>query len=146
MQIKNTWESLVWIVIGISLLGIVLLGIWQLLSYSRIIMEDNTEISHIQTLSQNTQNIINNIDINTIAEWDYFYIHKNNTTQFFDIFTGAINKGYQYIDTQWEYIPDITAHSWTQIYSRKTLISKKDNYLNSPVIFTDIQIEKLIKK
>lgn len=126
---NKKWESLVWIVIWILLLTFVILGLYNLILYSEstnITFEENS-IKWI--LSDNTQSVLYKLNINGINEWSGFYLHKNNTTKSFDVYTGAINLKYKYIDKFWEFVS--TGATDRDIYSREIILEKIDTNTNT---------------
>ncbi len=144
---KNNYkgESFVAIIVWISILSIVLLWIWNLMMYSRALIEKYQSENNIVILKNNVKNIIRNIDTTSLVEHEVFYLNKNNTLKTFDIFTGSSNSDYKYINRFWENITDPVNYVWS-VFSRVLWIEKNidEDWIESQII--KVNIKKLIKK
>ena len=76
-----------------------MLGIVNILIFSTDVTAKYNETNRVQVLKQNLTNAIKKMDTSMIQENEIFYVHKNNITHQYEIFTGAINEAqYKYID------------------------------------------------
>lgn len=141
---NNNAESLVWIIIWVFILSFIVLWVTNLLINSKDIVDtyDNKKI--INLLKNNTENIIKEIDTSAIQESEIFYLHKNNSTYEFEVFTWTTNAEYKYIDKYWTKVNDLT---WTTdtIYSRTLLLERDDTSIWSDHQIIKVSIKKLIK-
>ena len=142
---NNFWESLVWIVIWVFILSFIILWITNLLINSKSTVETYENKKIINILKNNTENIINKIDISSINESEEFYLYKNTSLKQFNIFTWSLNVAYKYIDQYWNKVNDLTWFQW-DIYTRTITIKRIDNSLWSKHNIMSINIEKYIKK
>ncbi len=111
------WESLVWIVIGITILSFCILWIVNIINYSTNLIDSFTKNVRLNILKDNLSHITDALDTNNIAENELFYIYKNSTGSVFQIFTWATNVGYKYIDENGNKVDDTTNFEWP-LYSR----------------------------
>ena len=135
-------ESLAWILIWIMLLTFVVFGLYNLILYS---VDTNLGFEESTTkgfLEDNTLNILHWINTDGIHEWSGFYIYKDNVSKTFEIFTGASNIQYKYINEFWEKVNTGT-YEWN-IYEREAKIEKIDLVTNSKIY--SVLIEKYYKK
>lgn len=145
-MIKNTsWESLVWIIIWVFILSFIIIWITNLLINSKDIINKYENKKTISILKNNTENIIQKIDISKVNETEIFYLYKDNTVNEYKIFTWTINDEYKYIDTYWNKIDDLINFEW-HIYSRLLLVERDDNIVWDNHQIIKISIKKLIKK
>ncbi len=133
---NKKWESLVWIIIWILLLTFVIMWLYNLILYS-----ENTNISFEENsvkwiLKDNVQSISYKINTNGINEWSGFYIYKNNGSKTFEVFTGASNIKYKYIDMYGEF-----TDTWVtdkNIYERIIKVEKIDPITNGRIYSVSI--------
>jgi hypothetical protein len=135
-------ESLAWILIWIMLLTFVVFGLYNLILYSVDTNLGFEESTHKWFLEDNTLNILYKINTDGISEWSGFYIYKDNVSKTFEIFTGASNIQYKYINEFWEKV-DTGTYEWN-IYGREAKIEKIDSVTNSKIY--SVLIEKYYKK
>lgn len=119
MQINNqkNAESLAAVIIAVFILSIALTWIINVVSFSKetSLSYESKIFEHI--LQSNSDNIINKIDRSDVWEEEYFYIHKDSNNKEFEIFTGALNEEYQYIDRLGNKIENTNENIWN-IYKR----------------------------
>ncbi len=118
-------ESFVGIVVWVFILSFVMLWIVNILIFSTDVTAKYNESNRIQILKQNLTNVIKTIDTSGINENEIFYVHKNRAASVYEIYTGAVNEHYKYIDELWNTIPDINTFKW-DIYSQVLWISTED--------------------
>lgn len=145
MKINYKWESFVAIIVWISILSIVLLWIWNLMMYSRAIIEKYQDENNIMILKNNVKNILRSIDTSSLYEHEIFYLNKNDTLKTFEIFTGSINSNYKYINKYWDFLSDYATYEWN-IYSRIFWVEKSldNNWIETQLI--KVNIKKLIRR
>ena len=143
-MIKNNKlaESLVWIIVWVFILSFVLLGIWNLIWNSRdTISEFDTKMT-IDLLWNNASQIVNNLDLSSLYDWDTFYIYKDKANKKFKIYIWEHNRQYKYINNLWDKINPNT-YNWT-IFER-TFYAKKINVNWEEKTAVKILVKKLIK-
>jgi len=128
MNKNNFWETIVWIIISTFILSFVLLWITNLLVNSKTTFEKYNEIKDINTIKNNTLNILWNINVDLINKNEEFYIYKNKTINKFEIFTWSTHNIYQYVDSLWNNINEME-FAWSNIYSRVVLLERKKTIL-----------------
>lgn len=134
---KNVkWESLIWIIIAVSLLWLVIMWIVNLISYSDDINYEYETKSNIDLIKDNSTTIVKKLDITDINEWELFYLYKNTTNKNFEIFTWVLNESYKYIDKNWLKV-DIMSFSW-EIYERTIILEKKDTSTSNNIFKVDV--------
>ena len=121
MKKSKSWETLVWIIIGVIILSIVLVWIWSTASYSKDVISMYKDKGTINILEDSSYNIINKIDTSGVQNWETFYLYKNVWSSEFEIFTGAVNSDYQYVDDNGNKIDDIDTFEW-DIFTRSFLV------------------------
>lgn len=137
-------ESFVWIMIGVFLLSIVILGMSNLLNYSGGIIQDYEDNTKITILRNNTNNIVSQIDTSSIAENEIFYIKNNQVTNTYIALTWSLNEPNRYINEFNQNIDPNTEEG--PIYSRQLLLEREDvsTWEQNQVI--RVSIRRLIKK
>lgn len=145
MKINKSAETFAGIIIGVFILTIILLWIWNLMTYSYGMLWSFKEANNINVLKNNLVNVVKNIDTGHIQENEIFYIYKNNTLWDFQAFTGAVNVEYKYVDKYGEKVDDITTFS-KPIYSRVLWKERSDTSLQSDTEIIRVYIKKLVKK
>lgn len=141
---KTSWESFVWIIVWVFILSIVILWVANIIIYSNNIIDSYSDYSKVTVLRENLTNIVKNIDTSEIRENEIFYVHKNNTSKEFEVFTGSVNSGYKYINEFWDTVPNIALYEW-DIYSRILWLSREDTTLSNQDQIVKVSIRKLIK-
>lgn len=129
-------ESLIGIIIAISLLWFVILWIANIISYSNNITSNYEISSTIDLIKDNTLTIVKKLDMTNINDWEEFYLNKNYITKEISIFTWTINENYKYIDSLWNNI-DIWVYIW-DIYERVITLEKKDLITSNNIFRVDI--------
>ncbi len=142
---NNKGETIVWILIGVFIISIVILGISSLINYSRITIQEYDRTTKISILRENLTNIIQWIDIDTVLENEIFYIYKNTQTQSYDIYTWSTNSEYKYINAQGEKIDNINTYEW-DIYARLLWVEREDTSIKNSNKLIRASIKRLIKK
>ncbi len=145
MKINKNWESLVWIIIGIVLLSVVILGLIEIVTYSKDIVTFYDDSSKINILENNSNNILEGLDITCVQEWDEFYLYKNPETKQFEVLTWSENSDFQYIDENWNKIDDINTFEW-DIFIRTIFVEWEYSTPFYTWYCFKTNIEKYIKK
>lgn len=145
MNNSRTGESFVGIIIGVFILGIVIVGIMNLIIFSNNLIKTYDENVITNVLKESLSNILTYVDTSNVWENEIFYIYKNNTTKQYDVFTGSSNVAYKYIDEYGEKIDDINTYDG-DIYSRILWLEREDTTLWQENQIIRAGIRKLIKE
>ncbi len=145
MRNSNNWESLVWIIIWISILAIAILWILNIILYSSTLIDVFEKATRLNILKDNIQNITKRVDTTGIAENETFYIYKNTSTKQFMIYTGSINSQYKYIDQMWNYITNLSSFTW-ETYSRILWLEREDTSETTKNQIIKASIKRLVRK
>jgi len=138
-------ESFIGIVVWVFILSFVMLGIVNILIFSTDVTAKYNESNRIQVLKQNLINVIKKIDTSMVEENEIFYVHKNRAASTYEIYTGATNEYYKYIDELGNTVPDINNFDW-DIYSQILWISTEDiTFLEENQVIR-ASIKKLVRK
>lgn len=113
MNLSKKAESLVWIVIAVSILSFVMLWILHTLSYSNDISDIYKEKSDLIFVEENAKNIAKKLDLSLIWDDEEFYIYKNENEK---KYLATKNENYKFIDGLWNYV-DPNTFNW-DIYTR----------------------------
>lgn len=138
-------ETFAGIIIGVFILSIILLGLGKLMYYSYDMLSQFNDANRINILQNNLTHIIRKLDTTEVLENEVFYVHKNKLTKDFEVFTGATNVEYKYIDKYGDKVDSIDTYEWT-IYSRVLWKERSDNSIESDAEVIRVYIKKLIKK
>ncbi len=137
-------ESFVGIVVWVFILSFVMLGIINILIFSTDVTAKYNETNRIQVLKQNLTNAVKKIDTSAIQENEIFYVHKNRATSQYEVYTGASNEYYKYIDELGNTISNISTFQW-DIYAQVLWMSTEDiTFLEKNQVIR-ASIKKLIK-
>ena len=139
-----TWESVVWIIVWVFILSIVILWIWQLISYSNNLTNQYNDAITLRLLQRNVSNTIKKIDTTNILENEVFYLYKDEINKEYVVFTWSTNEQYKYINSKWGNITDIINYN-DDIYSQILLLQREDTALWSQNQVVKVSIQKLIK-
>lgn len=145
MNNSRTGESFVGIIIGVFILGVVIVGIMNLIIFSNNLIKTYDENVITNVLKESLSNILTYVDTSNVWENEIFYIYKNNTTKQYDVFTGSSNVAYKYIDEYGEKIDDINTYDG-DIYSRILWLEREDTTLWQENQIIRAGIRKLIKE
>jgi len=128
-NIKN-WDSLVWIIVWISILSFSLLWIISILNYNRNITEIYSDSINEYILKWNSENLVKKLDNSDVEKDETFYIYKDTSNNEFFILTWALNSNYKYINNLWNKI-NISENNWntfTREFTKKFDILKNITY------------------
>ncbi len=143
---KKQGDTLISIVIWVVLLGIVWLGIMNLLTTNYEIEDNYNRNNTLFILKNNATNIIRKIDTSSVPEWDVFFLYKNSQWKAYQILTGTGNEAFKYINSKWETV----INTWTYIdgiiYTRSFYSEKKDTGLGPQGQVIRAGIKELIRK
>jgi len=144
---NNSWESLIWIIIGVFILSFIILWVSNLLINNIWTINSYENKRDISILTKNTTNIIQKIDTTMVNETEIFYLYKNNTNKNFEIKTWSWNYEYKYIDKYWNKIEinDLALFPWN-IYSRVLWLEREDTSQWEEHQVIKASIKRLIKK
>lgn len=145
MNNNRNWESFVWIIIGVFILSIVILGIWNMIVYSKEVVTIYKNNSKLSILKNNLSNVLKYIDISWVNQNELFYIYKNETTNTHEVFTWSTNYLYKYIDEYWNKVDDLVNYEWN-IYARILWLERTDVSLWQENHVVRASIRKLIKR
>ena len=125
-MIKNKKaESLIWIVIWVFILSFVIIAIWNLIWSSKDSIDKFDTKMTIDLLWNNASQVVNNLDLSSLYDWDVFYIYKDKTNKKFKIYIWEHNRQYKYINKLWEKIDDPSNYP-CKVFER-TFYAKKIN-------------------
>lgn len=144
MNKQLAWESLIGIVVGVFILGIVLIGLGNLISYSNYVLDTYGKTDVTFFLKNNLSNIVRTLDTTGVKQWEIFYIYKDVDNREFQIFTGATNVWYKYIDEYGNKVDDINTFE-DDIYSRILWVERDDTSVNTQNQVVRASIKKLVK-
>ena len=140
MQNNKNAENIVVVIIAVFIFSFTLFWIVNIFSFHFDIHNLYKEDLKQYQLHENIKKISQKLDLSDIAENEDFYIYKNTSSNNFEVFTGAINNSYSYINTLGELsentlenLTNTYAHSITKIPS---IFSERNEILNT----ADIQI------
>lgn len=143
---KKQGDTLISIIIWVVLLGIVWLGIMNLLTTNYEIEDNYNRNNTLFILKNNATNIIRKIDTSSVSEWDVFFLYKNSQWKAYQILTGTGNEAFKYINSKWETV----INTWTYIdgiiYTRSFYSEKKDTGLGPQGQVIRAGIKELIRK
>lgn len=138
-------ETFAWIIIWVAILAIILLWIWNLMYYAYDVLSQFKNANRVAVLENNLSNIVKKIDTNNILEGEIFYLHKNTSTNVYDIYTWALNVEYKYIDKYGDKVDNIVTFS-EPIYSRVLWKERSDTSVATSSEIIRAQVKRLIKK
>lgn len=121
MQKNIRWETIIWLVIIITLISIALLSLFKILEYDKKLDLDYKKINYISILETNTYNIIKKINTTNLKENDIFFLEKSWNE--INLLTWSLNENYKYISNEWENVLDLKNFKWP-IYSRFCIVEK----------------------
>lgn len=110
-------ETLVSIIVGVVILMIAIGGVVMILVQNRTIEEDYDKSNNITILQSNAENVVRKTDTSHFSEKDIFFLYKDPATKTFQVFTGAENEKYRYIDKSGDLVVDTGSYAGT-VYSR----------------------------
>jgi hypothetical protein len=141
-----SWESLVWIIVWVSILAFAVLWILNLILFSNSISEIYSNTTRINILKDNATNVVKKLNTSLIKQNEAFYLYKNSVAKTFTVFTGAINEWYKYMDINWNLVTDLPWYKWA-IYARLLWLQREDTSIaNTQNQIIKASIRKLIKK
>lgn len=126
MRISQKGESLVWIIIGITILSFALVWIMNLVFQSQNVVENFHVNRDISLLKENALLIGNTINTSFVLEDEIFYVHRNTSGNTYDLYTGATNEGYKYVDERGNTISNTGSYNGT-LYERTFTLKRKTN-------------------
>lgn len=126
MRISQKGESLVWIIIGVTILSFVLVWIMNLVFQSQDVVDNFQSNRDISLLEENALLIGNALDTSSVLEDEVFYVQRNTSSSTYDIYTGTVNEWYKYIDSLGNTISNTWSYSWIY-YERSFTLKRKTN-------------------
>ena len=138
-------ESLISIIVWVTILAIAVSGIAMILFQNRTIEEDYGKTNTITLLQSNAETIVRKVDTSRFAEKDVFYLCKDDSTGIFTAFTGALGESCKYIDKNGDKVTNTGSFADT-IYTRIFSIEKEDNSSGKPRQVIKGGIKELIRK
>ncbi len=92
-------ETLISVIVGVTILAIVVSGIIAILSNSSSIEDDYIRNNRLHLIQLNLTNIVRNLPTtSSLTGGEIFYLEKNTTSNEFIIHTGSNAGNYGYID------------------------------------------------
>lgn len=123
MRISKKGESLVWIIIGVTILSFVLVWIMNLVFQSQDVVDNFQSNRDLSLLEENALLIGNAIDTSFVMENEVFYVERNTTNNTYYIYTGSLSEWYKYIDSMGNTISNTGSYTW--IYYKRSLTLKR---------------------
>lgn len=102
MQKYKNAETLVWIVVLITILSFSLLWIINVLDYNKDITYEYWKETSKYIIEANAKNIVKKIDTSILNESWTFYIYKDKVNKEYKILTWSVNEEYKYVNALWE--------------------------------------------
>jgi hypothetical protein len=142
---KKNAESIIWVIIAVSILLVIMLWVLNILIYWKDITSNYWDDINLIFLKASADNIIKNLNTNSVQNWEEFYIYKDKNTKEYQVFTWSINETYKYIDKSWNNINPNNS-IWTyysRIYKKNVNIWSWED-LDSTIEYEaiDVSIEK----
>lgn len=141
MRISQKGESLVWIIIGVTILSFVLVWIMNLVFQSQDVVDNFQSNRDVSLLEENALLIGNALDTSLVLEDEVFYVQRNSPDSTYYIYTWTLNEWYKYIDSLGNTISNTWSYSWIY-FERSFTLKRKTN----PVGTVYTLITPLIKK
>lgn len=126
MRISQKGESLVGIIIGVTILSFAVIWIMNLIFQSQNVIDNFNENRNIELIEDNALVIWKKIDTSLVLEDEIFYIYKDNINKTYQIYTGTINDGYKYIDENGNHISNTWSYDG-QLYERTYILKRKQS-------------------
>lgn len=126
MRISQKGESLVWIIIGVTILSFVLVWIMNLVFQSQDVVDNFQSNRDISLLEENALLIGNVLNTSLVLEDEVFYVERNTSSNTYDIYTWTLNEWYKYIDSLGDTISNTWSYTWIY-YERSFTLKRKTN-------------------
>lgn len=141
MRISQKGESLVWIIIGVTILSFVLVWIMNLVFQGQDVVDNFQSNRDVSLLEENAILIGNVLDTSLVQEDELFYVSRNTTDNTYYIYTGTLNQWYKYIDSLWNTISNTWSYVWIY-YERSFTLKRKTNPAGTVYTLITPTIEK----
>lgn len=146
MRKNNLWESLVGIIIWVTLLSICVMWILNLILFSNNLTDIFNNTTKMNVLKDNVTNVIKKVDTSSLLENEAFFLYKNELTNNFEIYSWTGNVAYKYINDLWDRVDDPLTYSG-YIYARLLWVQREDTSIaDNQNQIIKASIRRLIKK
>lgn len=145
MKNSKKAESLAWIIIWVFILSLTLVWIANIVTFSQQSLYEISEKKNLQWLNSTANTLVEKLDTQYINVGENFYMYKNTSTNNYDVFTGATNQSYQYINNNWEYVDDISSYSGA-VYSRIFTLSSRSTLQSGDIDIVDFTIKPVLNR
>lgn len=138
MKRQKKWETFVWIMIWLVILSFIALWIVNIVWVNLDISNDYEDLSAINIIENNTDNIIKKLDLSWLEEWYKFVINKDEVNKRFEILSLSWSEDYRYIDSLWN--KQELLNDYRQKTFSRTLEVSKDivKYVKEPGLIPDM--------
>lgn len=133
MKLNNKAESFASIIVSIAILWIVMLWVMSIINFNRWELAYYENDINIKLLTENSKEILKNLDTSIIEEDENFYIYKNNTTNKYELIRWQENNNYKYIDRYWNQTNpnDKTKKIYERVLTKKSPIISYTTFPNN---------------
>jgi hypothetical protein len=144
MNLNKKAESIIWIVVAVSILSFAMLWIINILNYSNDVWNDYSQEADLIFLETNAKNIVKNLDLSLIQNNEEFYIYKDNATKTYKVYTWAVNEKYKYVDKFWDTVDtDIFIWNIFEVSLKKNINTWDSNEESVEYENVDVSVEKM---
>jgi hypothetical protein len=120
MKINKNAESIVWIIVAVTILSFAMLWIVNVLTYNRDIKSGYSKKVDKLVLQTNADNIAEKLDLSLINNNETFYIYKDETNKKYKVFTWSQSENYKFIDKFWNYLTNFEWDVYTREFIKTT--------------------------
>ncbi|MDD2745362.1 MAG: hypothetical protein PHU93_02385 [Candidatus Gracilibacteria bacterium] len=137
-------ETLVGIIVGVTIIAIVIGSIAKILSIQYVIEDDYVRNQTLTALQNNATNIVKKLDTSSISENEVFAMYKDSVNRKYLVMTGSNVEIYKYVDRQGTWVSNTGSFNDT-IYTQLLTVDKNDSSLLRKQIIKG-EIRELIRK
>lgn len=122
MKKTNQAETLVSILIWISIISVISFSAVKMIQYDKEKSIDYNKINNIYILETNANNLLKRVNISNFNEKEIFYLYK--TWSQILSYSWTNNEYLKYINENWDLVTNTWTYNW-KIYTRTFSIDKK---------------------
>lgn len=119
MKKNNSWESLVSIVIAVSIMMVLFVSLYKILEYDKNLDYNYTLQNYKTTLENNTQTLLRKIDTTSLIESQVFYILQTPTN-----ISIESDEKYKFTNHLWEWNENINSQRY--LFTRVCVVKKSN--------------------
>lgn len=139
------WDTIVWVIVAVTILSWLLLSISIFLMQSTELQGDFESASEIYFLKSNAQAIGRSVDTSILWENETFSLRRDEANGTYIIYTGSLIDSGAYIDVTGRAVDDINSSTDDRIYRRIYLIERRDTSLGVPQEIIKWSLQELIR-